>query len=536
MIGDAYFSLRAQIGTALFSLARLAAELGVEEKVLAELRTAQGALRERFLWLATGTANVEYSVVLNALFEREFCGLAESAPTAAGRTVVYEYATATTETVIGAGMVEFRRPHTFLRDFAIVDAPADAATASLAPFVMDAEVILFIVRASESANEQLWASLGRLGTSALARTVIVLVARDPVLPGVAEEAARQWKLKMLRNGSRDCPAFVVTPTTPGGLANLERHLNHEVIFSPVRRSRFQRVVGRAQAILTELAGQLRARQQTLPKEAAQLNDVLEALAEREEQALRQVAGGLWKLTQSCETLQEAGQRELRAHLPVGSMLSGRWSGAAPFAQEFEIQAHDSLRGQLDEVLRTIETEGSGTRKEAITAAVPKMANPIFPRSEMGELVGHLEEPLEIGPILEGDIRRAAARIRWPLILAGGALFAAVVVWLKMGSLIVSAVLAAVAVVAIVWLVVAARRSVVTKFGRHFADNRAAFLSAFDPALSTTITKFHADLLGPLEKRSTELAAEREILEPRLTRVKQMEEVLAKCVGELGSVV
>src|SRR3954464_3586507 len=90
MIGDAYFQLRAQVGTALFSLLRLATEAGSSDGALSALRSAQSGLRESFLFLTLGPAGSGKSTLLNSLFEREFCGASE--PATAGRTAVFQHA------------------------------------------------------------------------------------------------------------------------------------------------------------------------------------------------------------------------------------------------------------------------------------------------------------------------------------------------------------------------------------------------------------------------------------------------------------
>src|SRR5262245_6125828 len=89
MIGDAYFQLRAQVGTALFSLLRLATEAGGCDGSLTALRSAQSGLRQPFLFLTLGPPGSGKSTLLNSLFERQFCGAAE--PAAAEKTAVFQY-------------------------------------------------------------------------------------------------------------------------------------------------------------------------------------------------------------------------------------------------------------------------------------------------------------------------------------------------------------------------------------------------------------------------------------------------------------
>src|SRR4051812_1601618 len=118
MIGDAYFQLRAQVGTALFSLLRLATEAGAGDGALSALRSAQSGMRESFLFLTLGPAGSGKSTLLNSLFEREFCGKAE--PAAAEKTAVYQHGEEARDELRSAGLVVCHRPHIFLRDFTLV--------------------------------------------------------------------------------------------------------------------------------------------------------------------------------------------------------------------------------------------------------------------------------------------------------------------------------------------------------------------------------------------------------------------------------
>src|SRR2546430_271694 len=73
MIGDEYFQIRAQLGTAVFSLSTLAHDLNAEPDILQTLQGLGVSLREPFLFVVIGEVKAGKSSVLNALFGREFC-------------------------------------------------------------------------------------------------------------------------------------------------------------------------------------------------------------------------------------------------------------------------------------------------------------------------------------------------------------------------------------------------------------------------------------------------------------------------------
>src|SRR5260221_14670590 len=100
MLGDGYFQLRAQVGTGLFSLLRLAAEAGAQESSQAALRAAQSGLRDTFTFAALGPEGGGKSTLLNTLFQRDFCGAAE--PGAAGKVAIFQFSDGPREVPISA--------------------------------------------------------------------------------------------------------------------------------------------------------------------------------------------------------------------------------------------------------------------------------------------------------------------------------------------------------------------------------------------------------------------------------------------------
>ena len=67
MIGDDYFTLRAQLGTALFALQTLASDLDAPSETINTLHQLQQSLREPFLFVVVGEVKAGKSSLLNAI-------------------------------------------------------------------------------------------------------------------------------------------------------------------------------------------------------------------------------------------------------------------------------------------------------------------------------------------------------------------------------------------------------------------------------------------------------------------------------------
>ena len=121
MIGDEYFQLRAQLGTALYSLSTLGHDLQAAPETLEMLDGLNKSLREPFLFVVMGEVKAGKSSLLNALFGREFCR-SDVLP-ATDKITIFKYGLEERDEHVNDHIVECYRPSNFLRDFNIVDTP-----------------------------------------------------------------------------------------------------------------------------------------------------------------------------------------------------------------------------------------------------------------------------------------------------------------------------------------------------------------------------------------------------------------------------
>lgn len=538
MIGDAYFQLRAQVGTAVFSLLRLADEAGTGDGALTALRPVQAELREPFLFLALGPQGSGKSELLNAFFEREFCGPAE--PATAGLTAIYQYGEEAGEVKVSPRVVTCQRTHIFLRDFTIVDAaglvpPAQEVLEDIAPFLPKADLILFTAPAV-GATADIWEFLLRLGRDALRRTVFVVSQSDRITAEEGAMAVKRLRQAMLKNLGHACPIFGASARDRSGREKLLRWIETEIIFSPRRRALLSDIDRVAQEALREIAGQPQATERAWQQKATQLHAAKEDLAEREEQSQRQIAGALWSLAQGFDSVRERGETLLIPHLGFRTMRQGGGEWVREFASEFEAQARESLVAQMKSAMTSLESDLIDDFKEFRALSKNILSGDIepvsFPRKEIGSAVKAAETPLELQRTLSSAISRATSCFRLPALGAIGALAVLLGAWPVVGFVPAIAVLATGSVALVSILVFLLRRNILAEFGRHFSANRAALITAAEGPLREASARFYAPLSGPLDARIAAHETERQQHEPLFTKVETLRQTFAKIAEDL----
>jgi len=529
MLGDAYFQLRAQIGTGLFSLLRLAAEADAQESTQAALRGLQSRLRESFLIAALGPDGSGKSTLLNTLFEREFCGAVE--PATAGRIAVFQHADEAGDTVLSPETIECRRPHIFLRDFSVVEAPGSAAAATLAPLLARADLILYVVSATAGPPDA-WTFLSRLGRDLLRRLIFVVWQSDRVSAEECAIAVKRLRQAMLKNLGQACPIFVGSAVDPAAREKLERWIESEVIFAEPRRVRLRDIGDVARAALREIVARPRTEGQAVEREMGKVHRLREDLAEREEQSKRQVAGALWALAQSFDGLRGHGEELLRARLEPLDLLWKRSVPMEDFALEIETMARASFTVQLHDQLTALEAalqqsadEHLHEHRESASGAVPSHP-PAFPHARLEEELAALETPLDLSRVVAGAFSNAADLLRLPALAAVGTVAVALGAVLAGHSSVFLAALAGAVVVFVLLLAFLLRQNVIAHFGRHFTANRAALLTALEPPLHSAAEGFYMALSPALEARAGQLVGERQQHEPLLARLRQIEETFS----------
>jgi hypothetical protein len=551
MFGDAYIRLRAQVGTALYSLVRLAQDYDAPPETVAELEDLRGLLREPFLFVTLGEAESGKSSLLNALFGRDFT----DAPARTEKITVYRHGAESRDTDFDSGVIERQRPLLFLRDFTIVDTPGVGLRAEIVPplasSVATADVLLLVFAAARPEAERTWTLLTRLNAMQLQRVIFVIDANDGT---PLEDAAKNFRQFMLKRLAHPRPIFAVdtqralaarivgdrTSLAASGLSRLEEHLDRDVCEGLPRRAPLDLARVRAREILKEISGGSRDAVQSSARDTRLLRGMHQVIEERKDQSLRQMGGILWSLARTLQDAQASGEAVFRQHLTLTGLLRALGVWRADLERNVEARLRDTVWAEIDTALGDIETDRRSAweqlelerRRTMVEGAQGQPPDFAVLRESLRDdfdtvLARHA---LDAGTDrhLHALFFLAGATMRFGLYAVAVALVVAGFTLVAEPAMFRTALagLAAIAVATMVALGLWQRR-LLADFRSFSTRRREALVAEVDEHLRASVDHFAEDLadsLGPLE---VSCVTRRRLHEPLVTRAQQLDEVLAK---------
>jgi predicted GTPase len=539
MIGDAYFQLRAQIGTSLFSLARLARDLEAPESALAALQELQAGLREPFLFVTLGESGAGKSALLNALFGREFAG----DPAFTGRAAIFRHGAESRDVPLMEELVEAERPHIFLRDFTIVDAAgfgSPAATpALLQRFVPGADVVLFVFPPRGEASGA-WEFLRSADREAVRRFVFLVQQADAVEGDALMDAVLRLHDRLRETLGEARPIFAVSAHTRAGLEKLERYLDAEVIGAPARFEKLREICTSADALLFRLGGETRRAAERAEGRLKFAAEQQIALEDARDDALRELDRDLWSLTQIFEAAQRRGGELLRRRITHHSL----WSADAEWRESFEREVEERVReGVTRNVQLTAEHCDAALRAtwNAHVAGMERCEVPPldpFPDdcaahiARLGDAVA-AGEP-EGGPtaLLVARLAHIRILVRVPALLFVGTVALLVAAWFsgRFAGAALALCLGAFALAAAVPALLQSHLAALLR--RTMTARRESILGCVEAEMRTEIERVFRQLrasLGPLARIGSE---ERAAAQPMLDRILQLAELFDRSIDEL----
>lgn len=537
MIGDGYFQLRAQIGTSLYSLTKLARDLAADEPTLTSLDKLQRELREPFLFLILGEPGVGKSTLLNALFGREFAGNGGLS----GRTVTYRYGTEPHDEPLEDGSLEALRPYIFLRDFTLVELPTLGPSEPLTRLLPKADLVLVLLPAKGD-HDPAWELLAPFGHEALRRCVFIVPRSDLLVAYEIPLVVNRLRHLMLTRLGHAYPIFPVSAWTRTGFDKLDRYLDGEIVHSPPRGRKLRELCTAGRAILDELGAQSRAAMQTAERQRQRLDDERLGLAARRDQSLRLAGGALWSLTRLFDSAHRRGAELLRRKLTVGRI----WNDPPEWWREFHGEVEARLREtilrnlasafeqfetdlqsawhQHREVLRRLQLEGGPPLAHDGAALFARLAANLAACDPDGATTRCLQRA----------VAAARATLQLPAFAAGGA--AAILLGSLAGAHFVpgAAAVAVFSATVLLGLLAIVRTNVLGELRRVNEGRRELVLARFEEEVRAEIDRFHAALATSFRPLEEAAARQRARLEPTLRRLNQLDELFARCTADIAA--
>jgi hypothetical protein len=538
MIGDAYFQLRAQIGTSLFSLAKLARDLDAPPSALVSLQELQAGLREPFLFVTLGETGAGKSSLLNALFGRDFAG----DPAFTGRSAIFRHSAESRDVAVTEELVVAERPHIFLRDFTIVEAagfgsPA-ATVAMMQRFLPTADVVLFVFSASGAAPAA-WDFFRSADREFLRRFVFLVQQADamggePLPPAVLALHDRLHETLGERR-----PIFAVSAHTRTGLEKLERYLDAEIIGSPARFQKLREICIAADDLLFQLGGKTRASAETAERKLKLAEEQATALAAAKDEALRTLDRDLWSLTQIFEAAQRRGGELLRRRINQNAL----WRTDPGWREGFHREVEDRVR---EGVLRNVQLaaeHGDITLRAAWNAQLAAMGKcgvelgdfPGDSAKHVAALERHIAEcdPPGVTTRTVFDRFEAARKLlRLPALIFAAAAVFMVAAWCLSAFVAAALVFLAIGFAATAFAPAILRENLAALLRRAMAARREAILARVETEMRAKIDRVIGELRSSLIPLTASGTRERADAQPMLDRIVQLAELFDRSINEI----
>ncbi len=569
MIGDDYFTIRAQLGTALFSLQTLAGDLDAPVETISTLHQLQQSLREPFLFVVVGEVKAGKSSLLNAIFGREFCKV-DVLP-ATDRIYVFKYGEEERTVHVSDRLAECYRNAGFLRDFNIVDTPGTNTIVAehqtiTEQFIPIADLILFVFSAVNPWAATAWDFLRLINKKWLKRVAFVLQQSDLRSPDEIDAIRKHLEQTMLERIGQACPIFAVSakPALAAklsgvavsetleatGMAKLEQFINAEVATGESRLNKLRSVCQTSQVVLGDLGNRSREVMETVERDSARIVHIGHELDERKEQSLRQIGGVLWSLTQSYEKAQKRGEELLAEKLTLINSVKlmfnkGDWRH--DFENQIEARLRGSIQTQIENSLELLESDLKSVwaqLRESLQTAFAERRNiatfPDFVR-QRDELLRRIELTLlergsgeQVNEQLGKLFSETANWLRVPAgIAAAGGLATLVAALGHVAIVDVTGTVAGVAALTGTVVAVFKRHQILAEFRKQMMQKRETVLGGIEDHLRHAVDKFFADLATTFAPLQSFCAAQRKLYEPMLTRISQLTEVFGKNAADLG---
>lgn len=341
MIAEKYFEFRARLGTALFSLSRLAQDAGIAMPRVPLLQNLITNLKEPFVFVVVGEVNTGKSTFLNALFGEAFSDVGVVPTT--DKVHCFKHGEKHEKIQITDTLEEILCPNEFLKDFNIVDTPGTNCIEGehqeiTERFVPIADLVIFVFSVANPWGATTWEFLERVHKSWFKNVIFVLQQTDLRTPAEVKTIMEHMHETAKKRLGRSFPIFPVSgkqaflSKTKGvgkeklyqasGFGELEKYIGHIVSTSGHRMEKLKNIVQTAEVVLDEVGERMSGAETTLGADEVMLQGLDRAVYEQRERTRSKFQPVLHGLDHKYQQMQEEGRGFLQKQLGfVGTIKS-----------------------------------------------------------------------------------------------------------------------------------------------------------------------------------------------------------------------
>jgi small GTP-binding protein len=339
MIGQDFFDLRSRIGTALYSLAQLATEAGLEAEHAKMLENLVGTLKDPFVFVVVGEVNVGKSTFLNALFASEITKTGVVPTT--DKILFFKYGQKLRRFPVSRTLEEVHAPVDCLRDFHIVDTPGTNSIENehqeiTERFVPMADLVIFVFSAMNPWGASAWQFLEKVHCEWM-RNVIFVLQQCDIRTDEEVAAIIDYMRQLCRQRfQREFPIFPVSAKeaylarssgldrdrllAKSGYPPLETHISRAIGSSGQRLAKLATALQAAGGVLSAIASRSGGKATVREDKSAALREIEREVGQAEERTNGRLVPGIEAA--EADFVRESGivLEQVRGRLTTGAAL------------------------------------------------------------------------------------------------------------------------------------------------------------------------------------------------------------------------
>ena len=572
MIADRYLQLKGELESGLAGLIKLSAEMQSSSEQLDTLQALLRDIIEPLLFVVVGEVKSGKSSLLNALFGDEFAKV-DVLP-ATDRVYIFRYGQEEKSTEISPRLTERYLPVPFLRDFNVVDTPGTNTMVkehqmTTEEFMPRADIVLFVFSVANPWTQSNWEFLNFLQKTWLKNVIFVLQQIDLREPTEIEIIHRHLQDTAMRQLGFVPPVFAVSARkallarTSGldkeqlwkesAFGPLEEQINFIVTESSTRMLKLRSTFQAARVAVEDLARDVSGYLGKISADETALNRLDTLLQTRREQMRRQVAGLVRDIESGYEQINQGRTTLLRQKLNWWSSLKLIFTRSAhepDLQNEIEAKLRELMQPRINKAVNALETDLRGVwpqmqdlLENQLSTDLRKEARPNVPdfagqRRDLAETIQTAFIDILASKSLHERLARSfsrtsiALRIATALTVTAAVAAAFLRTWNSTIALGAAAV-AAIGLLAIIFLAFNHRRKILRDYERELDPRRTEFKQALEAQFGKAIDSFCGEMGQRFQNLSDICRTRRARYEPWSQRIDALQTKFAELKPRLG---